>query len=41
MKAIMFAFLATALIAVVANFGLQQMGFSTAEENSAASVRLD
>ena len=41
MKAMMFAFLAIAVIAVAANFGLSELGFSTADENTSAAVRLD
>ena len=41
MKAMMFAFVAIAVIAVVANFGLGEIGFSSAEKNTSTAVRLD
>ncbi len=41
MKAMWTAFAAIALIAVVAWFGLEQAGFSAAEQASGAAVRLD
>lgn len=41
MKAMMLAFIACALIAVAADFGLDYAGFSAADRQSGASVRLD
>jgi len=41
MRAMYLAFLATALIAVGAYFGLQYIGFSTAERTAGDAVRLD
>ena len=41
MKAIFAAFAAMIVISVIAHFGLQGIGFSSADQNSSASVRLD
>lgn len=42
MKAMLLAFLATAVIAVAADYGLDRYaGFSSADRGSAPSVRLD
>ena len=41
MKAMLAAFAATALIAVLASYGLNQAGFSSKEMTSDANVRLD
>ena len=41
MKAMMFAFLEIAVIAIVANFGLGEIGFSSAEKSTSPAVRLD
>ncbi len=41
MKAMMFAFLAIAVIAVLADVGLSYAGFSSAEVTSGPNVRLD
>lgn len=41
MKAMLTAFLAIAVIAVGANFGLKEAGFSAEERLTAPSVRLD
>lgn len=41
MKAMLSAFVATALIAVLAWYGLDKAGFSAAQNGSGADVRLD
>jgi len=41
MKAMLLAFVAIAVIAVGANFGLSQAGFSAQERATGSSVRLD
>ncbi len=41
MKAMLAAFAAIAIIAVGANFGLQQAGFSAADRTSGDAVSLD
>ncbi|QFT82096.1 hypothetical protein FIU89_15835 [Roseovarius sp. THAF27] len=41
MKAMLSAFAATAIIAVVAWYGLHEAGFSAGERNSGESVRLE
>lgn len=41
MKAMMLAFVAIAVIAAGANYGLKQAGFSSEDVNSGSSVRLD
>jgi hypothetical protein len=41
MKAMLAAFAAIAVIAVAANFGLQQAGFSAADRTAGDAVRLD
>ncbi len=41
MRAMLIAFLAIVVIGVAAFFGLNQIGFSSAERQSAPSVRLD
>lgn len=41
MRVMLLAFLATAVIAVVAWYGLQNAGFSTAQETAGPNVRLD
>jgi hypothetical protein len=41
MKSMYIAFLAVAVIAVLANFGLDYAGFSASERTSGPSVRLD
>ncbi len=41
MKAMLLAFAAIALIAVGANFGLQNAGFSAADQTTGSAVRLD
>ncbi len=41
MKAMIAAALAMSLISVLAWFGLEHAGFSTASQDSSASVRLD
>lgn len=40
MKAMMYAFVAIAVIAVGANFVLEQAGFSSADRNAGQDVRL-
>jgi hypothetical protein len=40
MKAMLSAFVATAVIAVVAWYGLHEAGFSAGEQNAGESVRL-
>ncbi len=41
MKTMLTAFAAVILIAVLANYGLQQLNFSSKEEYSTKNVRLD
>ena len=41
MRVMFLAFAATALIAVVAWYGLHQLGFSAAEQGAGNAVRLD
>ena len=41
MKAMLFAFVAIVVISVDANLVLDGMGFSSAENNTSAAVRLD
>ncbi len=41
MKAMLTAFAAIAIIAIVANVGLDYAGFSAADRTSAESVRID
>ena len=41
MKIMMGAFLAIAIIAVAASFGLREAGFSSSERQSGDAVRLD
>ncbi|MEO1138515.1 MAG: hypothetical protein AAFW87_03575 [Pseudomonadota bacterium] len=41
MKVMMSAFVATAIIAVVAWYGLGEVGFSAGDRNSGDAVRLD
>lgn len=41
MKAMWLAFVISALVAVAADFGLDYVGFSAAEQQSSSSVRLD
>ncbi|SEO45048.1 hypothetical protein SAMN04490248_105129 [Salinihabitans flavidus] len=41
MKSMIFAFLAVAVIAVAADFGLDYAGFSSQDATSGPSVRLD
>ncbi|MEZ5882191.1 MAG: hypothetical protein R3D35_16210 [Nitratireductor sp.] len=41
MKAMLFAFVALVVISVGANLVLDGMGFSSAENNTSAAVRLD
>ncbi len=41
MRAMILAFLAIAVIAVGAWYGLEEIGFSTAEETAGPNVRLD
>ncbi len=41
MRPMLLAFAATIVIAIAADFGLQQAGFSSAEQGSTSAVRLD
>ena len=41
MKTMIFAFAVCILLSVIADVGLDQLGFSSEEQQSAASVRLD
>ena len=41
MKAMLFAFVAIVVIAVGANLALDGVGFSSADNNTSAAVRLD
>lgn len=41
MREIVLAFAAMALISVGASYGLQQIGFSSADQTSGGAVRLD
>lgn len=41
MKAMLAAFAAIVIIAIAADFGLEQAGFSAAERTTGAAVRLD
>ncbi len=41
MKTMMLAFAAIAIIAIGASFGLNQAGFSAAEQGAGSAVRLD
>ena len=41
MKAMLTAFAAIAIIAVAADYGLDQVGFSSADRTSGTAVRLD
>ncbi len=41
MKAMLAAFVAIAVIAIAANYGLQQAGFSAADRTTGDAVRLD
>jgi len=41
MKAMLFAFVAIAVIAVGANLALDEVGFTSADNNTGTAVRLD